>query len=409
MHSHWIAILEFAVMFASLGCNMVIAVIQSQHRKLIEKRRQSMNRRHVATMLLIIAAGALASCKSHSHQADSQFPGMRVSRAEAGDTTARPSPRQSSYSSNQPDQADEDSQAAVRGSDTDSPDPDSPETPNSTRLDLASWTPQTAGDSSATVTLPPNWRLSEVANGAVAVAGPNRQKVVLGFQTFVAPGSGPYAPYMRPEQALDWITRIQGIQLLRVLERELAGQMNPSGEAEYLTVITRQQDGSIYKGLALVMTNQMEMNTWRLHVSSIAAPAEQYDATAPTMKAIWNSWKLADSYINDGRDRAAQIRADTGNVAMRDAGRSSQAFNDQFTDMDNTINDVSIMRNNDTGRRYDTQLGTERQYIRNCERRGISCSQVSPTNSRDRSERPGAIRQQEDPTSIGMFARIQSV
>ena len=123
--------------------------------------------------------------------------------------------------------------------------------------------------SSATVTLPPNWRLTAVADGSASVAGPNKEEIVLGFQTFVTPGSGPYAPYMRPEQALDWIARLQGIQLLRVLEREPAGQVNPSGEAEYLTVVTRQQDGSIYKGLALVMTNQMEMGT----VGGFTSPA----------------------------------------------------------------------------------------------------------------------------------------
>ena len=71
-----------------------------------------MNRRHVAaaTILLIIAAGALASCKSHSHRADIQFAEMQTSRGESNGT-ARPSPRHSSYSPNQPDQAGEDSHA----------------------------------------------------------------------------------------------------------------------------------------------------------------------------------------------------------------------------------------------------------------------------------------------------------
>jgi hypothetical protein len=348
--------------------------------------------RHVATLLLIIAAGALTSCKSHSHQADNQFTDVQASRAEAADI-ARSSPRPSTYASNQSDHVDEDSQAVpgpdTDGPDFDGPDSDGPDMPSSARassgtlsparLDLASWTPQTAGDSSATVLLPPNWRLTAVAEGAASVAGPNKEEVVLGFQTFVTPGSGNYAPYMGPEQALNWVTRMQGIQLLRVLDHAPASEMNPSGEAEFMTVITQHQDGSTYKGLALVMTNQMQMGTWRLHVSCIAAPVEQFDAAASTMKAIWSSWKLDGGYLSSSQNRAAATRAQTSSMVMQDARRSGHALDNQIIDFDNTMNDVNIMRNTDTGQRYETQIGTEGQFVRDCERRDMSCRQV-PTN-----------------------------
>ena len=38
-----------------------------------------MNRHHVATILLIVAAGALASCKSRSRQPANQFAEMQTS------------------------------------------------------------------------------------------------------------------------------------------------------------------------------------------------------------------------------------------------------------------------------------------------------------------------------------------
>jgi hypothetical protein len=336
-----------------------------------------MNRNHVATILLIVATGALASCKSHSRQPDNQFADLQTSSAATSDT-ARPSPRQSSYSPNQLDQANEDSQA-MPGPDMDAPDSEGPDTRSPARLDLASWTPQTAGDRSATVVLPPDWKLTAVADGAASVAGPNGQQVILGFQTFVTPGSPTYAPYMGPEQALNWFSRIQGVQLVRLLGRAPAGEMNPSGEAEFFTVVTRQQDGSAYKALALVMTNQMQMDTWRFHISYIVAPVEQFDAAAPTMKAIWNSWKLEGTYVQDSQDRVAQTRADTRDMAMRGAERSGHALDNHYIDFDNTINGVTTMQDTGTGRRYDTQIGTEQQYLRNCQRRGISCRQV-PTN-----------------------------
>jgi len=339
-----------------------------------------MNRHHVATILLIIAAGALASCKSHSHQADNQFPGRQASRAEAGDT-ARP-PRQSSYSSNQLDQAGEDSQA-MAGSDTDGPDSEGQDmdgqgTPSPARLDLASWRPQTAGDSSATVTLPPDWRLTAVADGSASAAGPNGQQIVLGFQTFITPGSSNYAPYMGPVQALNWITRIQGIQLLRVLDREPAREQNPSGEAEFLTVVTRQPDGATYKGLALVTTTQMQEGTWMLHVSCIAAPVDQFDAAAPTMMAIWNSWKLSGSYVQDGEDRANQTRANTRDQVARDARSAGHSQDNQTRAFINTLNGVDIHQD-DTGQRYEVQFGAEQRFHRDCVSKFRNCSQV-PTN-----------------------------
>jgi hypothetical protein len=359
----------------------MIAVIRSQHRQSAEKRRQFMNRHHVATILLIVATGALTSCKSRSHLADNQFPEMQVSRAEAGGT-GRPSPRQSSYAADQPDPADEDPQA-VRGSDTEGPDSEGQEmddrgTSSSARLDRTSWRPQTAGDQSATVTLPPDWRLTAVADGAASVAGPNGQQIVLGFQTLITPGSSNYAPYMGPVQALNWIARIQGIQLLRVLDREPASEKNASGEAEFLTVVTRQPDGATYKGLALVTTTQMQQGTWMLHVSSIAAPADQFDAAAPTMMAVWNSWKLSGSYVQDGEDWAAQTRVQTGDMAMRDAGRAGHALDNQTTDFMNTMNGVSIHQD-ETGQRYQVPFGAEQRFHRDCVSRGRNCSQV-PTS-----------------------------
>ena len=337
-----------------------------------------MDRHHVATatILLVIAAGTLVSCKSHSRQAANPFEEMQTNG------TTRPSSRQLSDAADQPDQPGEDSQA-MEGSDAEAPDSEGQDmdgrgTSSSARLDLASWTPQTAGDQSATVTLPPNWRLTAVADGSASVAGPNKEEIVLGFQTFVTPGSGPYAPYMRPEQALDWIARLQGIQLLRVLEREPAGQVNPSGEAEYLSVVTRQQDGSIYKGLALEITNQMEMGRWRLHVSSIAAPIDQFDAAFPTMKAIWNSRKLADSYVPDGQKRAAAIRDQTGEMAARNAGRAGHGLDNQTRDFMNTLVGVNI-DHDDTGQRYEVPFGAEQRFQRDCVSKFRNCSQV-PTN-----------------------------
>jgi hypothetical protein len=211
------------------------------------------------------------------------------------------------------------------------------------------------------------------------VDGPNKEQVVLGFQTFVTPGSQIYAPYMGPEQALDWFTRIQGIKLGRVLDHAPASQMNPGGEAEFITAEVQHEDGSPYKALALIMTNQMQMNTWKFYISYIAAPEEQFDAEAPTMMGIWKNWKLDSGYVQNSVAQTAQTEAQTHTMMMQGAQRSIHAFDNVNEAWDETLRGVSTMENTDTGQRGETQLGTEQQVLRGCQRQGISCRQV-PTD-----------------------------
>ena len=65
------------------------------------------------------------------------------------------------------------------------------------------------------------------------------------------------------------------------------------------------------------------------------------------------------------RNGPQQTRADTGQMAMRDAERSGHAHDNQNIDFDNTINGVTIDQD-DTGQRYEVPFGTEQRFQRDC-------------------------------------------
>jgi len=236
------------------------------------------------------------------------------------------------------------------------------------------WTQQASPDGSATVALPANWRLVEGAKGAVSIQGPSNESVVLGMQTFVTANQ---APYMAPEQALAWFMRTHGSQLLGIQNREQVQQQG-SGQAE-LIVAQSEFQGRKYKVVAKVTTSQIGLGNWMLQVSWMGAPVEQFDAELPAMQKIWNSWKLDNGYVQGGFETAARIHQQTTQMAI-DHARSTVHRWDSFNEgWDQTIRGVSTMENTDTGKRAETQIGTERQVQDACRRQGINCRQV-PTN-----------------------------
>ena len=241
--------------------------------------------------------------------------------------------------------------------------------------DLSTWTRRTGGDRSTSVLMPPDWELATVSSGTVILNGPNKEQVVLGLENFVMPNSRGYAPYMAPEQALAWFFRNNGLQLVRILQHDPASR-NGGGQEELMMVEIAQQDGSRYKAVCRVITNPMGMNIWQFHLSSMAAPEDRFEAAKPTMVDIWNNWKLDPSYVQKHLEHAEETAAQTRAMIMEGAQRSMHAFDNVNEAIDQAIRGVSTMENTGTGKRAETQIGTERQVIDACRRNGMSCREV---------------------------------
>jgi len=232
------------------------------------------------------------------------------------------------------------------------------------------WTGLVSPDGSATVALPDNWRIAGGGKGVVAIEGPNSEQVVLGFQTFVTANQ---APYMAPEQALAWFMRSHGMRLAGIQQHE--AQQARSGQAE-LIVGESEMQGRQYKLIARVTTAQIGMGNWMLQISSMGAPIGQFDAEFPTMQKIWNSWNLDPNYVRNAFQNAAAMNQQTAAMVANGAMarfNSWKPFNESF---DQTLRGVSTMENQTLGKRVETQIGTEQQYLNNCARNGQDCRQV---------------------------------
>jgi hypothetical protein len=94
------------------------------------------------------------------------------------------------------------------------------------------------------------------------------------------------------------------------------------------------------------------------------------------MIGIWNNWKLDDTYVQEHLKHAAEIAAQTRAMIMEGAQRSMHAFDNVNESIDQAIRGVSTMENTGTGKRAETQIGTERQVIDACRRNGMSCREV---------------------------------
>lgn len=246
----------------------------------------------------------------------------------------------------------------------------------STKPDLSTWKRQSGGDGSTSVLMPADWQLGLVKSGSAVLNGPNKEQVVLGFTTFVMPNTRGYAPYMPPEQALAWFLRNNGLQLERVLQHDPVSPNNGGGQQELMMIEVAQQDGSRYKAVCRVITAPMGMNIWQFHLSSMAAPEDHFEASQPTMVAIWNSWKVDPDWVKSSLNDAAKTAADTRAMIMEGAERSRHAFDNVNESIDQAIRGVSTMENTNTGKRAETQIGTERAVEDACRRNSMSCREV---------------------------------
>lgn len=241
----------------------------------------------------------------------------------------------------------------------------------------AVWTEQASPDRTASVAIPSNWRIVSGSQGVVAIQGPTGESVVLGLQFFVQPNQ---AGYMAPEQALAWFLRTNGIQLLSIQGRQ-GVQANPSEQAEMIVAQTQEQ-GHKCKLVAVVRTAQIGMGYWQFHISALDAPAEGFDAAAPTMQKIYNSWKLDPNYVNGHFDHAARVHAQTAASVTAWAQSNVHRWDNFNTETDRILRGQSVVENTDTGKRIEVGIGTEQPTVDSCRRNGMNCREV-PTGELD--------------------------
>jgi len=242
--------------------------------------------------------------------------------------------------------------------------------------DSASWSQETAQDHSTSVLVPPNWQLAHAEEGSVQIFGPANEQVVLGYKTFLTPGTQGYTPYMEPESALDWFLQTHGSQLVRVLDRK-RGPANPGEEAERITAEV-QYRGSSYELDAVVRTTNMQANMWSFQISYLSAPEERFDAEFPTMQRIWNSWTLDPAEVNRRSESAEETHRQTAGVYTAAAVANIHVHDKEHIAIDHVINRESTWEN-DSGQQYHVPYGQEQDFLRKCREHFMTCHEV-PTS-----------------------------
>lgn len=173
--------------------------------------------------------------------------------------------------------------------------------------------PVDTGD--AFVRLPRGWLVTGGGMGALEAAGPGGELASFGSGFVVvtpAGNRGPLGPLNHPLVAeyTDPVTAVKDVmpQLLKFIETTGAGPPArlvkvishspveyPNGKAAFVTFEAERQERDKWvrlRSLSMVIMAPIGPQSWMFYVSSVAAPAERFDAMLPVLMNVWKSWMV---------------------------------------------------------------------------------------------------------------------
>jgi hypothetical protein len=228
---------------------------------------------------------------------------------------------------------------------------------------------QATPDGKAAIGVPPGWRISGYANGAVDVAGPQGQLVDVGIYlpilvrpTFVGPVAGAiYLPFIADpaaavpvvSQALSQQTAArggQGTTNVEVLERFNTAPPTGAGQAAYILARSRIA-GRPYYHFGLVNTAPIDNNSWAYYYSTVAAPDGVFQRDFGLMLNMWRSWSLNQDMLRDRMQDAANKMRQTGEILRSAARGQSEAYDRANKGFSYYIRGVEVVENNRSGAR----------------------------------------------------------
>jgi hypothetical protein len=252
------------------------------------------------------------------------------------------------------------------------------------------WQRRTGGDQTAALNLPDGWKVDGITKGIVAVSGPHKEYVELGYTFFVGtmPGPGMVSRYLEPVPAFTFfvnanstVTGYDGVVVHQSPGRLIASKSVPppmqAGKGAYilqeLTV-----NGVPYKVYALVYTAPLQMTGWTLYTSYVAAPASVFDAEFGDMMRMWSSWKVDDRVYQEQMQQTLQSMNETRDILNNtsSAQRQIQDSENMFVATDNLINGEVSMQNTTTGDSQNVYSQNSNNYLQSCKAQGMDCKPV---------------------------------
>jgi len=228
---------------------------------------------------------------------------------------------------------------------------------------------QTTPDGKAAIGVPPGWRISGYANGAVDVAGPQGQLVDVGIYlpiivrpSFVGPVAGAiYLPFIAdPVAAVPVVSQAisqqtaarggQGTTNVEVLERYNTPPPTGAGQAAYILARSRIA-GRPYYHFGLVNTAPIDNNSWAYYYSTVAAPDGVFQRDFTLMLNVWRSWSLNQQMLRDRMQDAANKMRQTGEILRSAARGQSEAYDRANKGFSYYMRGLEVLENTQSGKR----------------------------------------------------------
>lgn len=166
-------------------------------------------------------------------------------------------------------------------------------------------------DGTGSIGVAPGWHIDNAYRGSVACTGPNGAVVILKLPyVILRPESGvaqlPGAAQQPIARAGDIVGALRAIMtknggvLGKVRGKRLASL--ESGAPAYLLHYEFKQNGKSWTAIGYFATLDYgpDQPMWQLYSSAVAAPTAQFVKTAPTMLAMWKSWRPNGNKPSEG-------------------------------------------------------------------------------------------------------------
>ena len=202
-------------------------------------------------------------------------------------------------------------------------------------------------DRSGSLGIPEGWNVTSAGEGAVHARGPRGESV--DFQNMVGcvnPGT-PTATYgsglpciaqYTPDPVRAMVTLSHGG--IRVLGTQPAGDGTSA-----IVYYEFQFEGRPYRGYGFVRTMLPTPDSWSwvFYSSYVAAPADAFPASFPTLMAIWKSWQADNKVTSDAMEAAAARMPDLMSYVRSAEENSSQTSSRVHRAMDLWARDSDLI------------------------------------------------------------------
>ncbi len=223
-------------------------------------------------------------------------------------------------------------------------------------------------DGSATIGLPPGWRMTFGQNGAVDLEGSRGEQVSLGAAAPIS--TNPMArmagmlvaPYSSPVQALQVLTpqispklaRLgrPPVRLVRIVES--APAQYPGGQSAYV-LYEADVGGRRYTALALIVTPPTGMQQWMYYTSVVSAPSEVFHGELPLLLQVWQSWSVSGETHMRRLQAAMRSMQQTAELARAAAAERTRAGLSTAEGWDQYIRGVQTVEHKGSGFRGEVE------------------------------------------------------